>query len=325
MERELRLSDLTIDPEFENLIRKQTPEEAESFEHQMLEHGGAHDPIMVWDNGGTYIILDGHHRYWFLLKHPDLIYRIAIAHEVHNRHEAEMWIFYQQKGKKNLTPFELSELALKFEPMLKEEARARMMAGKKLDPVQNSAPGSEKNKTRDEVARIAGVSHDTIDKTKKILAEGTKAQIESVRSGEKSINKVFNEIRPKPPKQKIPQTQQVQENQEEGEVDTEKKTRKYNTANLVPGGFSKEEQKSREQIANACRTLYDKDTISQFDLDALLRMIEINGTKSCSVLKLLLEQWKQLFESEEEKKAVEETINNFYWRNIIALKGEFNL
>lgn len=111
---------------------------------------------------------------------------------------------------------------------------------------------------------------------------------------------------------------------QEGEVDTKSK-RKGNPQNLVPGGFSQEERKNREQIENACRTLYDKDTISQFDLDSLLRMIEVNGSKSCSVLKQLLEQWKSLFETDEDKKAVIEAINNFYWRNIVALKGEFNL
>lgn len=111
---------------------------------------------------------------------------------------------------------------------------------------------------------------------------------------------------------------------QEGEVDTKSK-RKGNPQNLVPGGFSQEERKSREQIENACRTLYDKDTISQFDLDSLLRMIEVNGSKSCSVLKQLLEQWKSLFETDEDKKAVIEAINNFYWRNIVALKEEFNL
>lgn len=109
------------------------------------------------------------------------------------------------------------------------------------------------------------------------------------------------------------------------ERDKGTKPRKNNAQYLVPGGFSQEERKSREQIANACRTLYDKNTAAQFDLDSLLKMIEVNGTKSCSVLKQLLEQWKHLFESDEEKKVIEEAINNYYWRNIVALKGEFNL
>lgn len=208
MERQLRLHDLTVDPEFENLIRKQTPDEEKEFIHQMINHGGAYDPIMVWDNDGKYIILDGHHRYWFLLKHPELKYRIEVAHEVHDRDEAGMWIFRQQKGKKNLQLFELAELALRFEPMIKAEAQKRMLSGKKADPPLNSAQGRRgRFDTRDEIAKIAGVGHDTIDKTKKILAEGTEEQINAVRSGEKSINKVYNEIRPQ--KLKLPKREEV--------------------------------------------------------------------------------------------------------------------
>lgn len=209
MERQLRLHDLTVDPEFENLIRKQTPDEEKEFVHQMINHGGAYDPIMVWDNNGKYIILDGHHRYWFLLKHPELTYRIEVAHEVHDRDEAGMWIFRQQKGKKNLQLFELAELALRFEPMIKAEAKKRQGARNDLNNIPLNSAESRRLRfdTRDEIAKIAGVGHDTIDKTKKILAEGTEEQINAARSGEKSINKIYNEIRPQKPK--LPKREEV--------------------------------------------------------------------------------------------------------------------
>lgn len=230
---ELKLKDLVIEPELESVLRKQTPEEAEYFERQMLEHGGAYDSIKIWNDNGRYVIVDGHHRYWFITAHPELTYRIEVLKEVHNLHEAKMWIYRKQKGQRNLNTFEQTELALKFEPELKEEAKRRMFAGKKIDPTQKSAEGSRKNETRDEMAKIAGVSHDTIDKVKKIVAEGTEEQIEAARSGEKSINKVYREIYPVKPKQKEPQevavnqedsgaqeAQEVQEEQE-GEVDTD--------------------------------------------------------------------------------------------------------
>lgn len=65
-------------------------------------------------------------------------------------------------------PFHIcrSILALKLEPILRKKAKERMLAGKKIDPVQISAQGVENGKTRDELSKIAGVSHDTIDKTK---------------------------------------------------------------------------------------------------------------------------------------------------------------
>ena len=49
----------------------------------------------------------------------------------------------------------------KLEPLYAAEAERRMLAGK-ANPVQNSSQGEEKGRTRDKVAKAAGVSHDTI-------------------------------------------------------------------------------------------------------------------------------------------------------------------
>ncbi len=46
--------------------------------------------------------------------------------------------------------------------------------------MQKSAP-SEKNKTRDELAKLAGVSHDTIEKVSTIKDKGTEEQIQRAR------------------------------------------------------------------------------------------------------------------------------------------------
>ena len=113
---------------------------------------------------------------------------------------------------------------------------------------------------------------------------------------------------------------------EEEEAETEKpKKRKYNTQNLVPGGFNKEELERRAQIANAAQALYDTGTDSQYTLDALVQDIEANGNAACSVLKALLKPWNHLFETEEDKMEVSKAINDYYWKNIIQVKGEFNL
>ena len=44
-----------------------------------------------------------------------------------------------------------------------------MLAGVS-NPVQNSAQGGDKGKTREKLAQLAGVSHDTIDKVEEIEA-----------------------------------------------------------------------------------------------------------------------------------------------------------
>ena len=61
---------------------------------------------------------------------------------------------------------ERAELALELEEEVKEAAKGRMLAGVRLNPVQNSAPGSDAGKSRQAIAQIAGVSHDTIAKVR---------------------------------------------------------------------------------------------------------------------------------------------------------------
>jgi hypothetical protein len=70
-----------------------------------------------------------------------------------------------------------AELALKLEPLIREKAKERQVAtlkrGDKMPVVQTSAPrgNSDKNKARNELAKIAGVSHDTLTRSKVIARE----------------------------------------------------------------------------------------------------------------------------------------------------------
>jgi hypothetical protein len=64
-----------------------------------------------------------------------------------------------QLARRNLPPAERVRLALLLKPKIEEEAKERMVKGKK-DPTQKSAEGE----TRQEIAKIAGVSHDTVRK-----------------------------------------------------------------------------------------------------------------------------------------------------------------
>jgi DNA-binding XRE family transcriptional regulator len=55
---------------------------------------------------------------------------------------------------------------LRLKPVIEEKAEKRMLQGK-ANPMQKSAQGT----TRDELAKIAGVSHDTIAKVERIEEE----------------------------------------------------------------------------------------------------------------------------------------------------------
>ena len=64
---------------------------------------------------------------------------------------------HKRTGKK-FRAYQRSRLALKMKAIYAKKATERMLAGRALDPVQKSAQG----KTRDRLANLAGVSHDTV-------------------------------------------------------------------------------------------------------------------------------------------------------------------
>ena len=70
----------------------------------------------------------------------------------------------------HLEPYQRAELALALEPLLAAKAKARQAQAGKTKLPQISAEAVE---TRKEVAKVAGVSHDTIAKAKVIQAKAT--------------------------------------------------------------------------------------------------------------------------------------------------------
>lgn len=81
---------------------------------------------------------------------------------------AKAWIIERQLARRNLTKYQKSRLAIAFEPILKEQARERQVQGGREKLPQNSSEAPKDRETRNKVAEIAGVSHDTIAKVKKI-------------------------------------------------------------------------------------------------------------------------------------------------------------
>lgn len=88
------------------------------------------------------------------------------------REDVIEWIIRNQFGRRNLPNYERAKLALRLEPIVKAKAKVRQLSTLKQNSsdVQKSAP-REKGKARDEIAKLAGVSHDTIDKVKIIKKE----------------------------------------------------------------------------------------------------------------------------------------------------------
>ena len=94
-----KLSQLKIDPEFQNQINPPSFEETHQLEMNILKEERVLNPIITW-NG---YIVDGHTRYQVLRKYPFIPFEV-IEKEFANRYEALVWICKNQLGRRNLTP-----------------------------------------------------------------------------------------------------------------------------------------------------------------------------------------------------------------------------
>ena len=178
---------------FADLIPPLSIEERGELENSIMDEG-CRDAICVW-NG---VIVDGHNRYE-ICKRRKRAFRVKEM-SFDNDEAAVAWIIRNQFGRRNLTAMQRAELALKLKEAVAAEAKKRQVSQLKKGaekPVPQKSAERKSGETRDELAKMAGVSHDTIAKVEKIVAEAEPEVVEATRRGEMSINKAYQTVAPK--------------------------------------------------------------------------------------------------------------------------------
>lgn len=197
---------LKIKEEFKKLIPALTSEEFKQLEQNCLDEG-IREKIITW-NG---FIIDGHNRYEIATKHQ--LKFESESKEFETENDVREWMINNQFGRRNLSNYQRSVLALELESVF--SARAKEQQGKRTDIKQISAE-SKPIETRKEVAKVANVSHDTIAKVKVIEAKATPEVKAQLSTGEVSINQVYQEI--KKEEKKVEHTAKVLEARVETKV-----------------------------------------------------------------------------------------------------------
>jgi hypothetical protein len=191
---EIDNGNLNINDEFKSLIPNLAQEELRSLEESILKDGCT-DPIITWNN----YIIDGHNRYAICSRH-DINFNVMEANDLQDELEVKMWIIKRQFGRRNLTTFQKSELALCYEKVESERSKKRQLAGKRpinKDLAQDFGQrenAEEKGRSLELAAKKAGISDETVRKVKKILDSGNDELKEKVRENRMSIDKAFRQI-----------------------------------------------------------------------------------------------------------------------------------
>jgi len=180
---------IRIDKEFESLIPPLSDDEFKQLEENCVKEG-IRDALVVWKvPNGDQILVDGHNRMKISAKHGGIPFQVKEM-SFNLREDAIAWIIRNQFGRRNLSAYDRSVLALKLKPMIVKEAKKQQ--GTRTDICQKSDKSID---TKKELASIAGVSHDTIHKVEVIESSGREDIKQAIKSGDMSINQGYRDIK----------------------------------------------------------------------------------------------------------------------------------
>jgi len=178
--------ELRIDPEFDTLIPPLEKSERERLE-KSIDKEGIRNPIMIWKG----FIVDGHNRYNIATK-TNIKFKTKDI-KFKDRSEAILWIINNQLGRRNISAYDRTRLALRYEEILKTKAKENQSTHTKQG-YQTFGKAVHIDK---EIAEIAKVSHYTVSKVKFIEDKADKKTKEKLSKGEETINKVYTNLKRK--------------------------------------------------------------------------------------------------------------------------------
>ena len=150
----------TIDEEIKSLLPPLSAEDFAKLEKSILVEG-CRDNLIVWEEEG--ILVDGHHRFSICDRH-----HLTFGFEKKsfaNRDAVVLWMFENQKSRRNMNKFLWAEAVLKRKDAIAAEAKTNQRAGGGAVRLQTDKPVN----TLKTLAKLAGVGRDTMHKVEFIL------------------------------------------------------------------------------------------------------------------------------------------------------------
>ena len=179
---------MKIKEEFKKLIPPLTTEEFKQLEDNCLAEG-IREKILTW-NG---FIIDGHNRF-------EIATRWNLEYESESKYfkdeeAVKEWMILNQFGRRNLSNYQRSVLALELEEVFSIKAKENQKGGQGGVLLKQNSAEAKPIETRKELSKVASVSHDTIAKVKKIQEQASEEVKAKLSTGEVSINAAYKEIK----------------------------------------------------------------------------------------------------------------------------------
>jgi len=187
---------LKVHSDLQTLLPPLSDAEYKGLEADILEHGCL-SPLVTWND----TIVDGHNRYAICQDHELSFDTVELDFD--SLDDAKFWAWSHQEHRRNLTPFQRTELASQFKPALSAKGKENMSAGggdQKSTEAKSGLqvlanPIQEKINVRAELAQIAGVSQETMRKAEYLHDHADEDTKQRLRSGETTINREYTRLR----------------------------------------------------------------------------------------------------------------------------------
>jgi transcriptional regulator with XRE-family HTH domain len=178
---------ININQELRSFIDPLTAIEYAALERSLLAEG-CRDALVLWGE----VLIDGHNRYEICKKHG-IEFRTVQNTSFDSIDDVMLWVIENHLARRSVSDFQRGVLALR-----KKEIVTARMAQRAGEP--DKAPGEDAPQasdsppwnTREEVAKAARVSSNTISQIERIQKAATPQLVEAVRAGTISINAAAN-------------------------------------------------------------------------------------------------------------------------------------
>lgn len=174
---------IIINPQLRDYIDPLTTQEFLALERSLLKEG-CRDALVLW--GET--LIDGHNRYTICQKHG-IPFQTKQNDQFGSIEDVMLWMIDNHLARRSVSNFQRGVLALRKKEIITERRKQQSKQEKVAEAeLAVKEPDPVSVETRDEIAKVAGLSKPAVAQIEKIRKAATPELVDAVRAGTISIN-----------------------------------------------------------------------------------------------------------------------------------------
>jgi transcriptional regulator with XRE-family HTH domain len=173
---------ITIHEELRSFVDPLTEVEYAALERSLLAEG-CRDALVLWHD----VLIDGHNRYAICQKHA-IPFRTVQNDSFASLEDVKLWMIDNHLARRSVSDFQRGLLAIRKKQIFAARKAQQAETQEAVEQADDSPPWN----TREEIARAARVSPNTISQIERIERAAAPQLVEAIRAGTISINAAAN-------------------------------------------------------------------------------------------------------------------------------------